>query len=556
MKARQMADRLQGVGVGTGIAIGPLYKMGRPPELPTAHPVDDDEIEAQAAAQALATVSADLAAKSLEATDSTASAVLDALSMIAADPSLQEQVDELIRSRNDAPHAVYTAFEGYRELLAEAGGYLAERAADLGDIRDRVIAVLLGLPMPGLPKPGVPHILAADDLSPADTSGIDTSTVLALVTERGGTTSHTAILARALGLPCIVACPGVMDIADGVTVAVDVEAGTVEVEPDTNRQRDLRAQADEQLADDTVRGPGATADGHRVGLLHNIGSVDDLEGRVDEDFEGVGLFRTEFLFLDRDTAPTFEEQRQAYEAVLSACGARKVVVRTLDAGADKPLPFLDIDEGPNPALGVRGLRISKQRPDILDTQLEALAAAAKAVPESNLWVMAPMVATADEAREFANAAHAAGLTTVGVMIEIPAAALLAQRILAEVDFLSIGTNDLAQYTFAADRMEGTLAAFLDPWQPALLALVAMCAQAGSALDKPVGICGEAASDPALAPVFAGLGITSLSMSARAVPAVRGKLSRWTLAECQAAAQYALATATAHEAREARHRITP
>ena len=250
-----------------------------------------------------------------------------------------------------------------------------------------------------------------------------------------------------------------MDIADGVTVAVDVEAGTVEVEPDTNRQRELRAQADEQLADDTVRGPGATADGHRVGLLHNIGSVDDLDGRVDDDFEGVGLFRTEFLFLDRDTAPTFDEQRQAYEAVLSACGARKVVVRTLDAGADKPLPFLDIDEGPNPALGVRGLRIAKQRPDILDTQLEALAAAAKAVPESNLWVMAPMVATADEAREFANAAHAAGLTTVGVMIEIPAAALLAQRILAEVDFLSIGTNDLAQYTFAADRMEGTLAAF-------------------------------------------------------------------------------------------------
>ncbi|MEY2400150.1 MAG: phosphoenolpyruvate-protein phosphotransferase system enzyme [Ilumatobacteraceae bacterium] len=551
-----MADPLQGVGVGTGIAIGPLYKMGRPPELPAATPVDDDETEVRAATTALEAVSADLAARSLEAPDSTSSAVLDALSMIAADPTLHEQVDDLIRSRNDAPHAVYKAFEGYRELLAEAGGYLAERAADLSDIRDRVIAVLLGLPMPGLPDPGVPHVLAADDLSPADTAGIDTKSVLALVTERGGTTSHTAILARSLGLPCVVACPGVMDIPDGVTVAVDVEAGTVEVEPDTDRQRELQHQAEEQLADDTVRGPGATADGHPVGLLHNIGSVDDLEGRILDDFEGVGLFRTEFLFLDRDTAPTFDEQRKAYEAVLSACGSRKVVVRTLDAGADKPLPFIDIHEGPNPALGVRGLRISKHRPDILDTQLRALAAAAASVPESTLWVMAPMVATAEEARDFRIAANAAGLHKVGVMIEIPAAALRAHQILGEVDFLSIGTNDLAQYTFAADRMEGSLAAFLDPWQPALLELIALCGKAGTAHNKPVGVCGEAASDAALAPVLVGLGITSLSMSARAVPAVRGKLSRWTLAECRDSADYALGTADAREARQARHRVRP
>jgi phosphotransferase system enzyme I (PtsI) len=214
---------------------------------------------------------------------------------------------------------------------------------------------------------------------------------------------------------------------------------------------------------------------------------------------------------------------------------------------------MDIEEGPNPALGVRGLRIAKHRPDILDTQLQALAAAERSVPESNLWVMAPMVATADEAREFGRAAHAAGLTTVGVMIEIPAAALLAKQILNEVDFLSIGTNDLAQYTFAADRMEGSLATFLDPWQPALLSLVSMCAQAGIAHGKPVGICGEAASDPALAPVFVGLGITSLSMSARAVPGVRGKLSRWSFEDCRAAAQYALSAANAHDAREARHR---
>ncbi|MEY2445831.1 MAG: phosphoenolpyruvate-protein phosphotransferase system enzyme, partial [Ilumatobacteraceae bacterium] len=536
-----MAEQLTGVGVGIGIAIGPVYKMGRPPELPAERHVVDGKSEVQAASLALATVSADLAARSLEVKDPTASAVLDALSLIAADPSLQEQIEELIEASTDAPHAVHTAFEGYRELLSSAGGYLAERAADLSDIRDRVVAVLLGLPMPGLPDPGVPYVLAAEDLSPADTAAIDVGTVLALVTERGGMTSHTAILARSLGLPSVVACSGVMGLADGTLVAVDAEAGTVDVEPDEDRRRDLLAQADELAAEEAVRGLGSTADGHRIGLLHNIGSVDDLDGRVDDDFEGVGLFRTEFLFLGRDTAPTFDEQREAYSAVLKACGSRKVVVRTLDAGADKPLPFVQAEEGPNPALGVRGLRIAKRRPELLDTQLNALAAAAADHPGSDAWVMAPMVATPAEARFFREAAHRAGLNHVGVMIEVPAAALMAGAILDEVDFLSLGTNDLAQYTFAADRLEGSLADLLNPWQPALLALVARCAADGKARGKPVGICGEAASDPSLAPVFAGMGITSLSMSAAAIPAVRGKLRRWTLAECQSAAEMALSS---------------
>jgi phosphotransferase system enzyme I (PtsI) len=527
--------------------------MGRPPELPRAHTVDDHELEISSATKALSTVSAELAARSLEARDATAAAVLDALSLIAADPTLREQVQDLIRLRTDAPHAVYAAFEGYRELLAGAGGYLGERADDLSDIRDRVIAVLLGLPMPGLPDPGTPYILAADDLAPADTASIDILVVRALVTERGGIISHTAILARSLGLPCIVGCQGVMNIADGTVVSVDAEDGVVDIEPDDDRLRALHLRADELTAGEVSAGPGQTADGHLVGLLHNIGSVDDLVDFVDEQFEGVGLFRTEFLFLDRDTAPTFDEQRDAYRAVLRACGGRKVVVRTLDAGADKPLPFVDIHEGPNPALGMRGLRVADIRSDLLNTQLAALAAAAVDVPGCDPWVMAPMVSTAEEARRFRDLARAVGLPTVGVMIEIPAAALLARSILAELDFLSIGTNDLAQYTFAADRMEANLAHLLDPWQPALLALVARCALAGRELGKPVGICGEAASDPNLAPVFVGMGITSLSMSGRAIPAVRGKLARWTLEECRAASGVALNATDAAAARSARHR---
>lgn len=539
-----MADRLHGVGVGLGVVTGPLVKMARPPELPSEHAVEDGTVEAELAKEALATVSADLATRSLEASDATARAVLDALSMIAADPTLVEQVEDLIAARHDAAHAVYQAFEGYRELLTQTGGYLAERAADLVDIRDRVIAVVLGLPMPGVPDPGYPFVLAADDLSPADTVGIDTAKVLALVTARGGATSHTAILARALGLPCVVACDGIMEISDGTVVGVDAAAGEVEIDIDESRRAALDERARTLAADlGAYTGPGATADGHPIALLHNIGSAADLRDTVDGDFEGVGLFRTEFLFLDRAEGPSVEEQRDAYAAVLSAAGGRKVVVRTLDAGADKPLAFLHPRSEPNPALGMRGLRVARDRPDVLADQLRALALAAASVPGCDVWVMAPMVSTPREAADFVARAREAGLATVGVMVEIPAAALRAREILDVVDFLSIGTNDLAQYTFAADRMDGALQDLLDPWQPALLDLVAACATAGRELGKPVGICGESAGDPELAPVFAGLGITSLSMSARSVAHVRRALATRTLADCQR--QASLARAASH-----------
>jgi phosphoenolpyruvate-protein phosphotransferase (PTS system enzyme I) len=408
--------------------------------------------------------------------------------------------------------------------------------------------VALGLPMPGVPDPGHPFVLAADDLSPADTTGIDTSRVLALVTEGGGPTSHTAIVARALGLPCVVACAGVMGVADGAIVAVDAEAGVVEAGIDADRAAELRMRAallEDQLS--APAGPGRTRDGHPLALLRNIGSAADLDGAGDE-LEGVGLFRTELLFLDRTDPPTFDDQRSMYVAVLRAAGGRKVVVRTLDAGADKPLPFLAMPPEPNPALGVRGLRLGRRHPEVLIEQLAALAAAAAEVDNAEVWVMAPMVATPDEAAWFAARARAEGLDTVGVMVEVPAAALRAGEVLAEVEFLSVGTNDLAQYTFAADRMEGTLADLLNPWQPALLDLIARCAAAGREAGKPVGVCGEAAADPALAPVLAGLGITSLSMAARAVPRVARALAERTLAECEQLAAEVLAAGSPEAAR--------
>ena len=543
-----MPERLRGVGVGVGIVVAPLVRMGRPPALPAAQRVDDRDAEAERARRALAAVSADLSTRSQEASDTTAATILDALSMIADDPELADQVDGLIDDRTDAPHALHEAFEGYRDMLSEAGGYMAERAGDLADIRDRAIAVVLGLPMPGIPDPGHPFVLAADDLAPADTTGIDTSRVLALVTEGGGPTSHTAIVARALGLPCVVACAGVMGVADGAIVAVDAEAGVVEAGIDDDRAAELRMRAarlEEQLS--APAGPGRTRDGHPVALLRNIGRASDLDGAGDE-LEGVGLFRTELLFLDRTDPPSFDDQRSMYAEVLRAAGGRKVVVRTLDAGADKPLPFLAMPPEPNPALGVRGLRLGRRHPEVVVEQLAALAAAAAEVDGAQVWVMAPMVATPDEAAWFAARARAEGLDTVGVMVEVPAAALRAGEVLAEVDFLSVGTNDLAQYTFAADRMEGALADLLDPWQPALLDLIARCAAAGREAGKPVGVCGEAAADPALAPVLAGLGVTSLSMAARAVPRVAQALALRTLAECEQLAAAVLAAGSPEAAR--------
>jgi phosphotransferase system enzyme I (PtsI) len=545
-----MADAYRGIGIGAGIVVAPLVRMGRPPELPPASPVDNPAAEVERAKDALAAVSDDLAARSAAATDPAATTILEALGMIAADPTLGEDLEQLVDAHTDAAHALHAVFGRHRDLLVEAGGYLAERAQDLVDLRNRAIAIALGLPMPGVPDPGHPFVLVAHDLGPADTVGIDPTRVLALVTEQGGPTSHTAILARALGLPCVVACAGVMDLADGTLVAVDAEAGVVEAGIDRDRQAELLDRARSVAASlAAAADPAASASSHPLTLLLNIGGIGDLADLDDEPgFAGVGLFRTEFLFLDRVDPPSFDEQRAAYRAVLEAARGRKVVVRTLDAGADKPLPFITIPPGPNPALGIRGIRIARATPDILTVQLDALAAAVSDVDGAEAWVMAPMVATAEEAGWFAEHARRAGLDSVGVMIELPAAALRADEVLSEVDFASIGSNDLAQYTFGADRMEGALWSLLDPWQPALLELIARCARAGEQLGKPVGLCGEAAADPALALVFAGLGLTSLSMSRRAIPLVRRSLASRTPKESRHLASLVLAAHTADEAR--------
>ena len=538
-----------GIGVSTGVAVGPVARLAAPPALPPDSGPEPDLAGAAArAGEALEAVATELEARAEHAVDE-AAAVLYAQAMMPRDPALLSRIDEELAAGRSLPHAVSAAFGGFRAMLEAAGGYLAERAADLDDVASRTVAELLGLPMPGIPDPGHPFVLVAEDLAPADTATLDRARVLAIVTERGGPTSHTAILAKSLGIPAIVGCAAARDLRDGATVLVDGSAGTVAVEPDPDEVTRALAQAESlSRALAASAGPGRTADGVPVALLVNLGASSELTTAAAADSAGVGLLRTEFLYLNRTTVPPVSAQIESYSAVFAAFAGRKVVVRTLDAGADKPLAFVDHGDEPNPALGVRGYRLAGRHPEMLADQLTAIATAASS-HEAEVWVMAPMVSTPMEAAAFASQAHAHGLAVAGTMIEVPAAALRARHVLADCDFASIGTNDLGQYTMAADRMASDLAGLLDPWQPALLDLVASTARAGRELGKPVGVCGEAASDPLLALVLVGLGVTSLSMAPAALAAVRLSLAKHTSGDCEHLAELALTARDATEARE-------
>jgi phosphotransferase system enzyme I (PtsI) len=541
---------LSGVGIGRGLAIGEILRMPDPlPEPSDAASASTPDAEKVRAAGSLAATAADIRLRGGRA-GGAAKDVLEAQAFMAEDPTLKDDVDKRIDGGKTAERAVYEAFAAFRDLLVSMGGYMGERATDLNDVSQRVVAHLQGVAAPGVPTPDHPFILVARDLAPADTALLDLDKVLALITSDGGPTSHTAILAREKSIVAVVGAVGALELADGQTVIVDATTGAVTVDPsDAERAAAETTLADRAAAKDVPVGPGALADGTPVPLLANLGTVDKLDEAVEKGAEGVGLFRTEFLFLDADKAPTLEEQKAKYSALFAAFPGKKVVVRALDAGADKPLHFLNDEPEENPALGLRGLRALRANEPILRDQLTAIATAA-AENEADAWVMAPMVSTVEETRYFTHLARELGVKTAGVMIEVPAAALLADRILADSDFASIGTNDLTQYTLAADRLLGSVASFQDPWHPAVLRLVGEVGKAGAALGKPVGICGEAAADPLLAVVLVGLGATSLSMSPAALADVRAELARFTLKQAQEFAELALSANSAVEARVA------
>ena len=540
---------LHGVGVGRGIAVGPILRMPDPLPEPVVGPHGGDSAAEYAKVEkSLAAVAEELAAKGAKA-GGEAQAVLEAASMMAQDPTLTDDIRARIDSGTSGERAVFEAFGSFQDQLTAMGGYMAERASDLADVSQRIIAHLRGVPAPGVPTSDAPFVLVAPDLAPADTALLELDKVLALITRDGGPTSHTAILARSKSIVAIVGVTGALDLTDGTVVIADAAAGVVIADPTSTAIAAAEARIAERAA--LAVAPitdGALADGTKIPLLANLGSPKDAEAAVALGAEGVGLFRTEFLFLDSTTAPTVAEQDRQYIDLLKHFPGKKVVVRALDAGADKPLSFLNDAHEENPALGLRGLRALRASQQILADQLQALVNAQQATT-ADLWVMAPMVSDAEETKWFVEYGKKLGLKTVGVMAEVPSLAVVADQVAEVSDFVSIGTNDLTQYTLAADRMLGSVASYQDPWHPAVLRLVKMLGDAGAAAGKPVGVCGEAAADPKLAVVLVGLGCTTLSMTPAALADVRAELKTVTLKEAQARAARALAATTAAGARD-------
>lgn len=544
---------IYGTPVVDGIAYAPVAWTRRP-GVPALTAPDLPESERDAEIQRF-TKCADEVVENLQAraevADGHAAALLEVTASMAADPAWRKGVQKRIARGIPAVQATMGVTDTFVIQFERQGGIMAERTTDLRDVRDRVIARLEGRPEPGVPQLDHPVVLFADDLSPADTAGLDPSMFLALVTQLGGPTSHTSIIARQHGIPCIVAARNIDEVAEGTRVLVDGRHGTVQVGVDED-------DAQEQLEADRKRielieqwsGPAKLKDGTEIELLANVRDGQTAAEAREVGADGIGLLRTELCFLESHSEPSVEAQRSVYEPALTIFKNQKVVIRTLDAGSDKPVPYATLQEEANPALGVRGLRTSGPNPNLLLHQLDAIAEASRACGHENTWVMAPMISTLPETEWFAGLVRERGMTP-GIMVEVPSVAVMAERFMELVDFVSIGTNDLTQYTMAADRLSPDLAEYSDPWQPAALHLVAQTAAAGKKTGTPVGVCGEAAADPLLACVMVGMGVTSLSVTPSALKAVGAQLSQFTMEQCEAAADAVL---SAWDQGDARHRV--
>lgn len=540
----EMPQLHHGTPVVPGIGYAPVTWVTSP-EPPatdfTPIPEGEEAAELQRFREAAQAVSQRLMQRSTLSVG-TPSDILMMASALALDPGLDAKVKDLIEQQHyPAANAVWVASNEFVDQVKLAGGLLAERCTDIIDMRNRVIAQIQGEPEPGIPTLVEPSVLCAHDLAPADTAGLDPTFIRAIATVAGGPTSHTSIIARQLGIPCVVAVRSLDQIEGGQLVLVDGRTGRVQVNPDEDEARravELEAKLRERTQAWT--GPAHTKDGAPVALMANVQDEPSARKAKEAHAQGVGLFRTELSFLNTQQEPSIEKQCDTYRRVIETFTGSKVVVRTLDAGSDKPVAWVSTPDEDNPALGVRGLRTNGVHADVLPHQLEAIAQAARG-HEDQVWVMAPMVSTVAEAHWFADLVRGFGLKA-GIMVEVPAVAVMAETFLKEVDFVSIGTNDLTQYVMAADRMNSNLASYTDPWQPAVLRLIDATARAGVAANKPVGICGEAAADPLLACVFAGMGISYLSMAAPALASVGVTLESVTMSDCQAAARRVLSEA--------------
>lgn len=552
-----MSRRLQGLPASPGVAVGPAWWFRRAVAASLRVRAEDAPAErarlATARAQAVAELQALLEAQR-DRLPPEERAIFEAQALMLEDPELLARVEEGLAGGLSAEAAWSQAVEAFAaQLAALPDPYFQARAADVRDIGNRVLRHLVGAPAEA-GMPDHPVVVVADELLPSETVTLDPGRVLAFVMAGGGPTAHAAILARRLGVPAVVAVgPALHQVAEGTLLVVDGEAGWVEVDPApevvhaAQARRDLWLQHRQQAVREAL-GPAYTRDGLRIEVAANVGSLADAQQAAQAGADGVGLLRTEFLYLGRTAAPTEEEEAAAYRALLEAMGGRPVVVRTLDVGGDKPLPYLPMPQEANPFLGVRGVRLSRQHPELLRQQLRALLRAGVGFP---LRIMFPMVSTVEEIRwlravfeEVRRALEARGDPLpqdlqIGMMVEVPSAALLAEHFLPWVDFFSVGTNDLAQYTLAADRTHPVVAGMADGLHPAVLRLIRMVTEAAVPAGRWVGVCGELAGDPLAVPVLIGLGVRELSVNPVRIPEVKAAVRRWSLAEAEALAREAL-----------------
>lgn len=525
---------LTGIGVGSHAAVGDVFLLTTSDEVfehrkSTHTPSEEASILGTAIATTAATIRDEASSG-----DATTQEILDALLIILEDPELQEMARPHLESGADAPTGLFRALDEFAELMGDDEDFQS-RVADLRGIAARISAWIRGLAAgPGIPAEGS-WIIVAEDLTPLETSQFGDS-VVGVITELGGPTSHTAIICRALGIPALVSATGARTLEQGSSVLVDPEGN--------------RAVVGGELSNATTAISFiADADAPMITVRANIGGLADAEKAAETTARGVGLFRTEVLYLSSSTMPSVDEQATLYTEVLKAAPAGKIIIRTIDAGSDKPVPFLSIPHEDNPALGVRGFRLTGEHGEFQRSQLTAIAQAIKATGR-DVGVMAPMVSTVSEVREFAALCDDAGITQVGIMIETPAIVPVMADLEGLLSFVSIGTNDLSQYLFAADRMHPHLGALNDPWQPGLLRTVAAIAESARKLKIPVGVCGESAANPLLSIVFAGLGIDSVSVAPSAVDAVSTALSAVDSTTATKAAKRALAATTPNDAEAA------
>ncbi|CAA7600107.1 phosphoenolpyruvate-protein phosphotransferase [Acididesulfobacillus acetoxydans] len=491
--------------------------------------------------------------------------ILDAQILVTQDEELLGVVREHINAGKTAEAALESGVEFYAKILEGMDNeYMRERAADLRDVGGRIIRHLLGAKQQDLSNLTEDYIIVAEDLTPSDTAGMNKTHVLGFVTDIGGRTSHTAIMARSLEIPAIVGTKeGTSRIKSGDLLILDVAEGEIIIQPDSaqvamyEKQR-TRIEAEKQRLQKLITEPSLSLDGHKVELAANIGTPKDCTGALNNGAEGIGLFRTEFLYLNRDRLPTEEEQFEAYKSVLATMAPRPVVIRTLDVGGDKEISYLNLPKESNPFLGYRAIRVCLRQTDIFRTQLRALL---RASTFGNLKIMFPMISSLDEVRQTKRileevraelkqeGASVSSEIEVGIMIEIPAAAMISDVLAQEVDFFSIGTNDLIQYTTAVDRMNEGIAHLYTPFHPAVLRLIQTVIENGHKSGIWVGMCGEAAGDPALIPLFLGMGLDEFSMSAISVLPARELISRLNREELKKKVPEILQAGTAQEVKE-------